>query len=70
MTPVHCCIYETCILRPKVLSKILAAVVIAVLSPTEGSLSNLRGSQCHLLDNVVAWNCADLPLIPALLLVG
>lgn len=70
VTPLHCRVWETCILSPEVLSKILASVVNIVLSPVEGSLSNPRGSQCDLVDNTVAWNYTDLPPIPAPLLVG
>lgn len=69
VTPLHCRVWETCILSPKVLSKILASVVNTVWSPVEGSLSNPRGSQCDLVDNTVAWNYTDLPPIPASLLV-
>lgn len=69
MRPMHCSVWEMYILSLKVLSKILTSVVNTVLSPIKGSLSNPRGSQCDLLDNTVAWNCTDLLLIPALLLV-
>lgn len=61
--------YGRHILSPKVLSKILVSIVNTVLSPIKGSLSNPGGSQYSLLDNTAAWNCTDLPLIPALLLV-
>lgn len=59
MTPLHCCVWKTCILNPKVLSKMLASGAHTVSSSIKGSLSNPRESQCDLLNNTVAWNCID-----------
>lgn len=70
MTPLFCFIWVMCILSPNVLSKILASAVISIFLTAERSLSTFRGSQCHILGIAVAWNWADLPVIPALLLVG